>query len=162
MRSIRRAGSCKVICAANYCVFVVPKSTKVLLLAWPTRLTISIVILEAYMKQLCIFNLWIYYRNCYPQCGMNSCILVSSLRSSQMKREKRSPKKHFILIKTWNNSRHNSEHSKGCSSSCWLHKSQRTVWTGFSLVRSASSSCWHGLSPECASEIGGGSKSRWH
>lgn len=81
------------------------------------------------MKQLHIFNFWIYCRNCYPWCGINSCILVSSLCSSQMKREKSSPKKHFILIKTWNNSRHNSEHPKGCSSSCWLHKSQCTGCT---------------------------------
>lgn len=90
---------------------------------------ISVVILEAYMEQLPIFNLWIYCRNCCPLCGANSHILVSSSCSSKMKREKSSPEKHFILIKTWNNSRRNSEHPKGCSSSCWLHKSQRTGCT---------------------------------
>lgn len=36
-----------------------------------------------------------------------------------MKREKSSPKEHFILIKTWKNSKHNLEHPVGYSSLCW-------------------------------------------
>lgn len=109
------------------------------------------------MKQLHNFyNLFIKLK-CYPQCGVNSHISVSSL-CSQMKREESSPKKHFL-------SRHNSEYPKSCSSSCWLHESQRTgctVWKGFSPFCSTSSSCWHSPSPERASKIGEGSKSRWH
>lgn len=87
---------------------------------------ISVVILGAYLKQLHFLNLWTYCRNYYLQCGAHLCILVSSLCSSQIKREKSSPKEHFILIKTWKHSRHNLEHPVGYSSLCWLHKSQHS------------------------------------
>lgn len=126
---------------------------------------ISAVILKLYIKQLHIFNLGIYCRNCYSDCGANSRILVSSLCSSQKKREKSSPKKHFTLIKTWNNSGHNSEHPKSCSSSYWFHKSQHTGCTD-SLdcfvsgpLYILSSGVVHLLNVLLT---WGGSKSRWH
>lgn len=89
---------------------------------------ISVVILEAYLRQLHFLNLWTHCRNCYLQCGPNSCILSSNLWSSQMKREKSSPKDHFILINTWKNSKHNLGNPVGYSSLCWSLTQVPAFW----------------------------------
>lgn len=71
-------------------------------------------------------------------------------------------KKHFILIKIWNKSWHPKVAPTHVGYTGPSVLAVLTIWNGFSLVHSTSSCCWHGLPPECASETGGGSKSRWH